>query len=247
VVVPHLGQVDLAQRPVAVDDLEAVAPAVVERVGDAASGDDPLQRPGDRRGEVPRREPGLLRLRVDGDDPPGLVADQVDDRVRHLATALVELELPEEHGLGADRELAAAPRLVEERALEVARAVEHVDLDERLAVAGAAGLAALDPSDDHRLLADGEVLDLGLLGAVDVAARVVGDEVVDGLDRGVELLEALGGLGSYAFDLRDLPALQRRERQAVGHAFESTDRSRGGHGRCGAGRNRAKRPRILVP
>ena len=55
--------------------------------------------------DLPAGEAGLLRLGVDGNDPPGAVADQVDDRVGHLAPAPEALDLAEHHDLGA---LAAA-------------------------------------------------------------------------------------------------------------------------------------------
>ena len=95
----------------------------VDRVGEAAR---PAlrERLADERAQLPREDFRLPRLRVDGQDHAGLVvgdtgaAEHVDDRHRHLPLAAVDVELPEQRHLGADRELLLAPRLVEERDTE---------------------------------------------------------------------------------------------------------------------------------
>ena len=74
----------------------------------------PLEHLGHPLVDVPAHDPGLLGLRVHRDDAPGLVADEVDDRVGHLPAAAEQLDLAEQHRLGARLELALPPGLVEE-------------------------------------------------------------------------------------------------------------------------------------
>ena len=66
-------------------------------------------------------ELGLLALRVDGHDLARPVADQVDDRVRHLQSAAVCVDLAEESYLESLAELPFAPRLVEEDDVDAGR------------------------------------------------------------------------------------------------------------------------------
>ena len=74
-------------------------------------------------------------------------------------------------------------RLVEEHDLEQAGAVVDGRVHDRaLAVARPAGVDRPHLGVDGRLLADLELVDLGPLGAVDVAARVVLEQVEHGLD-----------------------------------------------------------------
>ncbi len=213
-VVHRVGQMDLTERPIAVDDREFVSPRVIEWVEhptEFAKADDGLL---DRRAEVPRGQARLLRLRIDRHNAAGAVANQVDDGIRHLPAALVEVDLPEEHGLGPDRELLAPPSLVEERALEVARSVEEVNLHEGPTLTSAAGRVALHLGQDHRLLAHPEVFDLRLVGAVEITTGVMGDEVEHALDRWIEVGQRLGLLVAHAGYLRDGDLLQRRQRPA---------------------------------
>ena len=106
--------------------------------------------------DLPRRDVGLPRLRVDRHDDAGLrvagAAEHVDDRVRELALAAEEVELPVERDLGADRELALAPRLVEEDEVEQPGLVLDDRLDHLLALPGRARRDALHLGDDRRLL-----------------------------------------------------------------------------------------------
>ena len=91
-VVERLGQVDVVQRGAAVDQPEAATDGPRDGVVHA-----PL--PGalegvlDPSGKLPRVELGLLALRIDRDDAPRAVADQVDDRVGHLQPAAVRVDL----------------------------------------------------------------------------------------------------------------------------------------------------------
>src|SRR5439155_6288013 len=117
-------------RPVL--DVEPVPPRLRQRINELPG---PVERLAHERRQVPRVEAGLLGLWIDGDDAARLVADQVDDGVGHLPLALVGVDPPEEDGLPPDRQLLGPPGLIEERAFEVAGAVEDVDLDERTALA----------------------------------------------------------------------------------------------------------------
>ena len=194
----RLRRVHLVERPRAVDDIETVAPFARQRVGQLARPSQRLLHPAT---QLPGREAGLVRLGVDGHDAPGAVADEVDDRVGHLPPSPVGLELAEEHGVGALLQLLGAPRLVEERAAQIAGAIEHVDLDEGAALPGASRLNPLHHREHHGLVADLEVLDGGLLRTVEVTARVVGDQVEDGRD--LHRLQRLDLLGPDAVEHRD--------------------------------------------
>ncbi len=184
--------VDGGEGGAAVDEVEAVEPVLGHGVGE---GPGPGQGLLDETGQLPRVETALLRgLGVDGHDPTGAVTHQVDDRVGHLPPVAEPLQLPEERGLGARPQLLRPPPLVEEDHVEVAGAVEHVDLDDHLPLPGPARLDPLHHGQHGRLLPHLEVGDVGLPGAVDVAPGVVGEQVEHRLDayggHGVELLDA---------------------------------------------------------
>ena len=146
---------------------------------------------GDVRGDLGRADLRLARLRVDGHEPAGLVADEVDDRVRHLTGAPVDLRSPEDGDLRTDGELPGPPRLVEEHEGEAGRGVVDEDLDHRLAALGAPRRGTAHGRGHQGLLVLGERGDLGLMPPVDVAARVVHQKVEHRLD--AHRLEA-GGL-----------------------------------------------------
>ena len=112
----------------------------------------------------------------------GAVADQVDDRVRHLEAAPIRVGLAEQGDLQALLELALAPRLVEEHDLHPTRAVADVDVDHRAPVAGRALGDRAHGHEDERLLAGYEVGDAGLVRAVDPSPRVGRDEVEHRVD-----------------------------------------------------------------
>ena len=144
----RLGRVDLVERPRAVGQVEPVAPLLRQRFDERAGALERLVHP---LAQLPRRQPRLLRLRVERNDAARAVADQVDDRVRHLAAAPIGVELAEEDGLGALLQLRRPPRLVEERALQITRAVEDVDLDQWSSLPRAPRVHALHAGDHQRL------------------------------------------------------------------------------------------------
>ncbi len=128
----RLGGVDARHRPHPVDEVVAVEERHRHRVGQRPSLGrlDAAQGLGHEAGDVGRVEAGLLRLRVDRDDAAGLVADQIDDRARHLELAPERRHLAEHDGLAPFRELAFPPALVEERQLEGARPIGDPDIDQ---------------------------------------------------------------------------------------------------------------------
>jgi hypothetical protein len=163
----------------------------------------------------------LLTLGVERHDATGAVAaDQVDHRVGQLLAPLEHLDLAEEHGLGAHRELAFAPPLVEEAHPQVARPVAHLGGDQHLgwATAGAPGGDAGHGGDDHGLVAGEQVTDGGLAGAVEVPARVVGEQVEHGLHAQLGQAGDLLGLGGQRGDGREREPGQLGEGdRPVGH------------------------------
>jgi len=118
----------------------------------------------------------------------------------HLPTAAEQIQLSEEDGLPAGHQLLGPPPLVEEGAAQVGGAVEHVDLDQGPALARPPGAHPLHVSENHGLLAHLQVLDRDLLGAVDVPAGIVGDEVEHRRD--AHLLQRLGLGGPDAGQIR---------------------------------------------
>ena len=189
VLVPDVGRpVDVVVGATAVDQVVVGPQRDAEWIGEPA-GLGALQARRHRPPQLPRVHLGLPRLRVHGHDGAGHVGvglgvgEHVDDRVRHLALAPVALDLAEHRDLGPHLQLSLAPGLVEEDDLEQPGAVVDLRVDDgALAVAGAVTVAALHLTVDGGLVADGELVDLGPLGAVEVAARVVLEQIEHGLD-----------------------------------------------------------------
>ena len=187
--------VDVVERERAVDELQLLEHVGGQRLGELA---DPLQRQRDDRLHLPRGDVGLPRLRVDRDDHARLrtgTTEDVDDRVRELALAAVDVQFPVEGDLGALGQLLRAPGLVEEHEVDRATRVPDHGLDHRLALARLTRRDGCHLGDDRRLLAHCEVGDVGLVRAVVVAARVVDDEIehrLDGRRQGRELVEHAG-------------------------------------------------------
>ncbi len=190
-----------------------------------------LQARRHRPAQLPGVHLGLPRLRVHGHDGArdvgvGVgIGEHVDDRVRHLALAPVALDLAEERHLRARAQLAFTPRLVEEHDLEETGAVVHGRVHDRaLAVARAASVDGPHLGIDRRLLADLEVVDLGPLGAVDVAARVVLQEVEHRLD--AHLGETGAQLVADRLQLGDAVRRELAQREARGHHRSRATRRR---------------------
>ena len=158
----------------------AVEHRLVERIGEAARLVHFASASPTERAQLPREHLGLARLRVDGHDHAGLLvgdagaAEHVDDRVRHLPLAAVHVELAEERHLGADASCFSRHAWLKN--VMLSSDVPSWTTTSTSALAGRAcgGRGSLRTSAiDRRLLADRELGDLGLLRAVDPAARVV--------------------------------------------------------------------------
>ncbi len=136
----------------------------------------------DPPGQLPRRDLGLLALRVDRHDPAGAVADQVDDRVRHLQPTPVDVRLPEQGHLQPRTQLPLPPRLVEEHHLHAPTAVADDRLDDRPTVAADPLVRRAHLDQHQRLGAGDEVSESRLVGAVDPPAGVGREQVEHGFD-----------------------------------------------------------------
>ena len=131
---------------------------------------------------LPRGDLRLLALRVDGHDAAGPVADEVDDRVRHLQTAPVRVGLAEQRDLQALLQLALAPRLVEEDDIHAARPVADRDVDHRSPIARHPLGHRSHRDQDEGFLAGHQIGDPRLVRPVDPPARIRRHEVEHGVD-----------------------------------------------------------------
>ena len=230
----RLRPVDGPEGVGAVPQVDGVPPLLGERVGELAGA---LERFCHELPDLPRRQPGLGRRRVDGQDPQRLAArrhagDHVDHGVGQLAGAPVLGDLAEEDGLRAGLELLGPPGLVEEDDLQPAGVVAHRDVDDGSPGAGAPGMCRLHGGEHGRLVSDLQVRDVGLAGAVDVAPGVRRDEVEDGLHAEIDQPPGLA-LG-HRLEHGDVPLAQVAECAAVTQSPAGTGR--------GAGRPGAPRP-----
>jgi hypothetical protein len=175
----RLGSVDAVERLGPFHQSQALPPTSGQRFGERSGALQGLRHPA---AYLPGHQPRDLRLGVDGHDAAGAVPHQVDDRVGHLAPAPVRLDLAEQHRLGAHRQLAGSPRLVEEDGPEVAGPVGQVDLHQRPTLAGAAGAHLPHPGQHQSLVPRSKIAQAGLAGPVEVAPRIVRQQVQHGVD-----------------------------------------------------------------
>ena len=193
---PHdrrrLGQVDGPERLGPAPQVEGGPPLLGQRVRQLAGA---VERLLDVGADLPARQAGLGRRRVDRQDAqratPGADrgGDDVDDRVDHLSAAPVLPDLPPEDGLGPRLELLGPPGLVEEHHGEASGGVAHHHVDDGAAVPRPPRSHRLHRGEHGRLVAGPQVGDIGLTGAVDVPARVRGEQVEHRLD--AELFQTL--------------------------------------------------------
>ena len=180
-----------------------------------------LERLGDIGSDFNRADLGLARLGVDGDDAARLVTYEVHDGVGHLACPAVDLGAPEDDDLGALRQLACPPGLVEKDDGESSGGVFDHNLHHCPAAPQAAGGDSPHRRADHRLLVLDKGRDLGLMAAVDVAPRVTHQQVQDGLD--AHRLEA-GGLSRLDRpQLAYVLSLEEPQRAASSRLAHSTE------------------------
>ena len=229
----RVGSVDVGEGDGPIDQVESSAQRRVERVGEVAG---PPQHLLEEAGHVPAHDPGLLALRVDGHDPRRLVADEVHHRVRHLPLPLVLLDPPEEDHVAALLQLSLPERLVEERHPEVPGPVGHVGGDQGPAVAGPTTGRAQHRDEDGGLLPQPELGETGLVGPVDVATGVVGQQLENRVH--AHLGEGRRAGLAHALQLGDRQVGELGE--APGH--RGPTRSRRGTGRAADPRG-APRPR----
>ncbi len=207
------------------------------RVGDPAVAA-ASERLVDPAGDLPGVDLRLLALRIDRHDASRAVTDQVDDRVRHLQPAAIDVGLAEQRDLRALAELTFTPRLVEEHHLHAAGPVADVDVHHRATVAGHALGHRPDGGQHQGLLTRHQIGDARLVRPIDPATGVEGDEVE-------QVVDADGGercalLVADALEPTDVDLGEVAERQCV-HPTPDLTRPRRGTGTA-VGR-RGARPR----
>ena len=171
-----VGQVDAGECVAPRDHLVRGEDGSRDRVGDPAFRA-ATQGLLDPAGHLPGVDLGLLALRVDRHDATGPIADQVDDRVRHLQPAPIRVGLAEQRDLQALLQLPLPPRLIEEHHVHPPRAVTDIDVDHRAPVASRALVDRADGHEHERFLAGHEIRDPSLVRPIDPATRVGRDEV----------------------------------------------------------------------
>ena len=221
--------VDALEGRGAVDQAVVGPDGVVQRVGERSG---PVQGLVDQPADAGRREAGLLGEWVDRVDPTRRRAVVIGGRlvgapqdlgggVDHLQGVAERGDRTEEQGQGPDRQLSGPPRLVEERHLDPPARVDDLQLHPCRWPS--------PPSPTHRWGADpthggqhGGLLPLGQpvdgeqAGAVDVATRIVGDQVEDGDD--AELGQVAG---------RRLPHTPQHRHGQVGQLLQPSTRNLG--------------------
>ena len=122
---------------------------------------------------IPRSDSGLLGLSVDRENSSRAVADQIDNRVRHLALPAVELELAEKDCVKPRLQLLLSKWLSKERDIHRRSAVCNSHDDHRLALACAALRRAFHVDQNRCLFAYFKIGDLRFFRAIDIAAWVM--------------------------------------------------------------------------
>ena len=167
-----------ANAAVPVDEVVAVEHPVGHRVGEA-----PRLRAAQRLvhpvADLPGGQAGLLGLRVDRHDAAGPVADEVDDRVGHLLRPRYISTLPNSATVMPGRSCRSRHGWLKNVTRRCPLPSVTSTVDQRLGrpAPGPPRRCPLDRDQDQRLLAHPQVADRGLVGAVEVAPRVVGEQV----------------------------------------------------------------------
>ena len=144
-----------------------------------------LERMEDQVPDRPRCD--AVGCRMDRRDPAGvhgvaLGAEHFDVEVLHLQRALIEPDDPGDGHLGTDAIAGGDPRLIEEGEVKVARPVVERDRHHGATVAGLPLVDPMHPGDQGRLPADTQLLDGRHARAIDVAPRIVMQELADRSD-----------------------------------------------------------------
>ena len=159
----------------------------------------------------------LFRGGMHGDDHAGRPADalphHLDERVGHALEPIVELQLARHGYAHARLEGVHEPRLAERRHHQHARLVHQADLDESELGPRALELDVVDGAFDGALLADAGRRHRLLGGKVDVAARVVRDQVAHRMD--AQGRERAGARRAHQAHARDRLVQGQRRRHAV--------------------------------
>ena len=192
-----LWQVDAFQRLVPGDEAQPSQRLVRKRIRDTACFA-ACQRLLDRAQDHPARQVDLLALGVDRDDRPWALVgrtEHVHGRRRHLLHALEAAHLAEHRDPRARLQLPLAPRLIEEHERHSTCAVtDRCHHATRRAAAARRGVHRADLPHHQRIRSLGSRLHGRLLGAIDPAAGVVRQQLVQVLDpKLAEGLQTLAG------------------------------------------------------
>ena len=185
-------RMDVAERRCSIDQAVALQKLGRNRVAQPALAASAKCLPDCRR-DLGGADPSLLAIRVDRHDPSGLITNQIDDRVRHLAGAAEVLALAEYDSSHPSPELLRAPGLVEECEAHLAGVIFYIDEHHGPFVVLAAATSHTRNLDhNHALIVRHQLGDGRRVSSVDIASRVRGENVVQSVD--IECSEA-----SFAF------------------------------------------------
>src|SRR5262249_39029990 len=106
----RLGKVHVVHCPSAINKIETITNGFWQWVRERSCAFESFFGP---LRDLPSRQTCLLRLRIDGNYATRTIADEVDNGIRHLATASIEVDLSEKDSLTTREELLGAPGLIE--------------------------------------------------------------------------------------------------------------------------------------
>ncbi len=171
-------------------------------------------------GEFPGFHATVARLGVNRNNATRSVADQVDDRIRHLQSTAIGVGLAPNGNGEPDRQLFVSPRLIEKRQRELASCVANANRDHRATIARHALVDGENFDNDERLHPGQQVFHPTFIRAVHPSAWIMHDQVEQRRD--VHCFQIFLTLFTYAMQFADTQICKfdeanRRLRRCLGN------------------------------